>query len=433
MLKNNQISLFRLILSLSDSLDYFCPDLVDHQQRVTFMSVRIARKMGFSDADLVDVFLAASLHDIGIIRTDPALRVRVDSDSVDKKKYFEASYELLRNTELFSRASQIIRNLHRCWDHGREADYQDDFLMTTSQIIVLADFAERLIDRDRNILEQSGEIINQVMRRGGTDFNPRCVAAFNAIAGTDAFWLDTVSKRIYSLLHSLLVQATDEPLVSQTCRNIGDIAEVFASVVDSMSPWTASHTAGVAATAVALGKYMQLSDRERSYLRTAGLLHDLGKLSVPQEILNKREKLTPEDWIAIKGHPYHTHRILETIGFDPQIIEWAAFHHERIDGNGYPFRIKGQDLSLGSRIMAVADTYTALTEDRPYRKGMDCARAVDTLNKLVKDGGLDSFVVSILTGNLEAIDHIREVEQEKFIERLKPADGAIEQPEKQQA
>lgn len=431
MIKNNQISLFRLILSLSDSLDYFCPDLVDHQQRVTFMSVKIARKMGFSDADLVDVFLAASLHDIGIIRTDPGMRVRVDFKSAERKMYFEQSYELLRNTDLFDRASQIILNLHRCWDHGREADYQDDFLMTTSQIIVLADYVERLIDRDRNILEQSGEIIGQVMRRGGTDFNPRCVAAFNSIAGTDAFWLDTVSKRIYSLLHSLLVQSTDEPLVSQTCQNIGDIAEVFASVVDSMSPWTASHTAGVAATAVSLGKYMQLSDRERSYLRTAGLLHDLGKLSVPKEILNKREKLTTKDWISIKGHPYHTHRILETIGFDPQIIEWAAFHHERIDGKGYPFRIKGQDLSLGSRIMAVADTYTALTEDRPYRKGMDCTKAVETLDKLVKEGGLDSFVVSILTGNLEAIDHIREVEQEKFIERLKPSAGVAERPEEQ--
>ena len=94
----------------------------------------------------------------------------------------------------------------------------------------------------------------------------------------------------------------------------------------------------------------------------------------------------------IKGHTYHTFRILHTIGGMPRITEWAAFHHEWLDGNGYPFRHEGKDLTLGARIMAVADVFTAITEDRPYRKGMAREDVLSVLNEQAQGTVLDGDV-----------------------------------------
>jgi len=142
-------------------------------------------------------------------------------------------------------------------------------------------------------------------------------------------------------------------------------------------------------------------------MKVAGHLHDLGKLAVPAEILEKPAKLTEEEFDIIKSHTFYTYSILETISDLDVINAWASFHHERLDGKGYPFRHKGEDLSLGSRIMAVADVFTAITEDRPYRKGMTSDRALQVLQQMAANSALDSGIVSLLTLHYNEIDSMR--------------------------
>lgn len=105
----------------------------------------------------------------------------------------------------------------------------------------------------------------------------------------------------------------------------------------------------------------------------------------------------------MKLHVYYTYRILERIEGIELINEWGAFHHERLDGSGYPFGLKDKDLSLGSRIMQIADIFTALTENRPYRKGLDRYDAIEIIRSLVRDDKLDKDVFSVLEANLELI------------------------------
>jgi len=138
-------------------------------------------------------------------------------------------------------------------------------------------------------------------------------------------------------------------------------------------------------------------------MRTAGYLHDLGKLSVPPAILEKMDKLSSKEWAILRGHTYYTFQILDVIGGPSHLSEWAAFHHERLDGNGYPFHRRADELTLGSRIMAVADVFTALTEDRPYRSGLPASETVSILEELTRDGGLDGDVVALLRADCEAI------------------------------
>lgn len=407
MMRHTRISLYKLIVALSDALDYVCPEITDHQQRVTHIAVNLARQMGYSGNDLSDLFVASALHDIGMIRLDCKKTALLNGDWDCVAWHCRTGYELIHRSELFNRAARIIRNHHLPWERRDEAKGSDSFEIMASQIIFLADTVERAIDRDATILSQSFPITNEIVNRAGTDFNPEVVKVFETLAGTEAFWLDCESKRI----DSLLLDDVNETFLSASNKVIEGIAEIFARVVDSMSAWTATHSAGVAATAVALAKLMRFSPHEQSLMRTAGLLHDLGKLSVPNEILDKSGKLSGQDWVVVKGHTYHTYRILDAGGFPREITEWAAFHHERLNGKGYPFHIAGKYLTLGARIMAVADTFTAMTEDRPYRAGLDPSEAISTMYRMARSGGLDGDVVGVLAENLDYVDSLRKHDQ----------------------
>jgi HD-GYP domain-containing protein (c-di-GMP phosphodiesterase class II) len=142
-------------------------------------------------------------------------------------------------------------------------------------------------------------------------------------------------------------------------------------------------------------------------MRIAGFLHDLGKLAVPTEILEKPGKLTPEEFTVIRSHTYYTYRILDTLDDFDTINTWGAFHHERLNGKGYPFHHTGDVLSLGSRIMCVADVFTAITENRPYRAGMSLSDALTVLRTMAGSNSLDPEIVSLLTNNTSDINTAR--------------------------
>ncbi|OQA12619.1 MAG: Cyclic di-GMP phosphodiesterase response regulator RpfG [bacterium ADurb.Bin363] len=147
-------------------------------------------------------------------------------------------------------------------------------------------------------------------------------------------------------------------------------------------------------------------------MKVAGYLHDLGKLAVPTEILEKPGSLSYEDFSIVRSHTYYTYRTLENIAEFDIINNWASFHHERMDGRGYPFHLKKQDLSLGSRIMALADVFTALSEDRPYRKGMSPDRAMKIIEEMANNSSLDKNILSLLRDHFDEINTCRTYAQE---------------------
>ncbi len=132
---------------------------------------------------------------------------------------------------------------------------------------------------------------------------------------------------------------------------------------------TAEHSQRVGTIANAIGVELGLPDRELEVVHWAGLLHDIGKLAIPEEILSKPGPLTPEEWVEVRRHPSVGSDLLRTIspGFEPVAAAVRA-HHERWDGTGYPDGLAGTDIPLGGRIVAVADVYDALTHPRSYRR-----------------------------------------------------------------
>lgn len=157
--------------------------------------------------------------------------------------------------------------------------------------------------------------------------------------------------------------------------------EVLANTVDAKSPWTAGHSKRVTRLAVEIGREMGLSSSDLELLQLGGLLHDMGKIGVPEYILDKQSRLTEEEYAIIKKHPEKGAEILRPIRGYHGAIPLVSQHHEQFDGQGYPLGLAGEEIVLGARILAVADVFDALNSDRPYRQGWELGRVVSYLQE----------------------------------------------------
>ncbi len=173
----------------------------------------------------------------------------------------------------------------------------------------------------------------------------------------------------------------------------------LARAIDASSPWTAGHSERVTALALSIGRYVGMSESELETLHRGGLLHDLGKIGVPADILDKHGRLTDDEMKVMMGHTQIGARILQPIPVFPDVIPIVLQHHEHVDGSGYPDGISGDEISLGARVLAVADVYDALTSARPYRKAMEQEDVV----KIIEESSGSQFDPMVVKAFLEFI------------------------------
>jgi putative nucleotidyltransferase with HDIG domain len=181
------------------------------------------------------------------------------------------------------------------------------------------------------------------------------------------------------------------------------ICEAFADVVDAKSHFTFRHSIGVTNAASGIAETMGLPADRVQLVRRAALLHDIGKLSVSNAILDKRAVLSAAEWDAVRQHPRITRLILERVRAFREMAVIAGEHHEKLDGSGYPDKLTAPDLSLESRIIAVADVFGALSEDRPYRAGINLQDTFSIMKKFAPhqlDGDcFDALVARVSSGS----------------------------------
>jgi len=390
------VNLSNLLLSLSDALDLASPDLAQHQMRTAFIAWEISKAAGLSKDKIESLYMAALLHDVGALSAEEKTSIHQQTVK-NPEKHCILGEKLLRTTSLFEYPSRIVRFHHTPWKDWRKSIYEP--LVLQAQILMLADILERNIDRSSYILNQQEQIMQRINAVVGESVHPDVVQWLVGTSVREEFWLDLVSARLYSLL-----------LHNGPCRGIEiglprllGISELFRNMIDFRSRFTSTHSSGVAASASILARLSGLTEMEVGLMTIAGNLHDLGKMAIPNQILEKPGKLTREEFAVIRQHTYLTYTILNSIGGIQQISEWAAFHHEKLDGSGYPFHIDAQKMGIASRIMAVADIFTALAENRPYREAMSEAGVMEIICKLAEKRQLEPRVVDILGENYESI------------------------------
>ena len=379
------VNLGNLLLSISDAMDLAAPDISSHQLRTGYTAWRMAQAAGLAADEVERIFVAALMHDVGALSLEEKQRIHRFDDDLDP--HCRIGADLLEGTAVLAHAAPVVRHHHRQWSEwDRPIDDRDVF---ASQVLLMADFVERKIDRDVYILHQVSAIQDAARAVSGTLVHADVVDLLMTVSGTEEFWFDLVSPRLYSTL----LNGGPHRRITADLEQIESVATLLSHIIDYRSRFTSTHSASVAESAVQIARRFGLGELDVRLLGIAGVTHDLGKLAVPNAILDKPERLTEAETQVMRQHSYFTYAILRSIEGFGQIADWAGLHHEKLDGNGYPFHLADERLSTGARILAVADVFTALVEDRPYRAGFDRVRVQAILRDEVHNHRLDRRVV----------------------------------------
>jgi len=407
---NYVISRFDLAFGLSRVVDLLNPYLTDHHQRVAYIAGAIATEVGYDKGKVQEIIVASLLHDIGL----------VDSEEFKELTTFEEQFSgihkhgvlgayLLEGMDEFCIVSEHIKNHHVQWG-TKEIDSKFDLEATEeSNIVFLADRVDALIDRDVFILEQRNQIVSKIESKRDEYFSPRLVDIFLELSEKEFFWFNIIDSDKKNIIKR---EFYFEPIFLGI-ESLERLASIISRIIDFRCSFTATHSAGVAAAAEQMAILAGMDEESVRKMKIAGYLHDIGKLAVPSEIINKPKKLDTFEFYKVQKHTFYTYMVLNNFDILDDIKEWAAFHHEYLDGNGYPFHVSSERLDLGCRIMTVTDIFTAITEDRPYRKGMCFEDVKNVFDDLVKDNKIDGELVEILFDNFDQVSQARIEEQEK--------------------
>ncbi len=391
---SSKIKISELFLTLSRALDIKNDEVLDHSRKVAYISLEIAEEYQLPPEDIKKLVLSALIHDIGFI--DEKNKLEGQKSFVLNRETAEnhsrAGYKILKRVSFLPGVSRTVYYHHHKWDGDNFDAVSGEDIPLYSRIIHLADRIEALVSSDECILFQIESVVKKIKSKSGSWFDPKLVDVFSKLAKKEYFWLN-LSSNEYNKILNKWGKNTKHNI---NLRDLEEFASVTAHLIDRVSPFTARHSSGVATVAAMITHELGYPEREQRAMRIAGLFHDLGKLIISKDILEKKAQLSEKQFRLIKQHPYYTHRLLKMIDGLGNIAEWAALHHERLDGSGYPYHLKSEQLPYGSKIMAVSDIFQALTEDRPYRKAFRIEEALNIINDLLDSGKLDKNIVSVL-------------------------------------
>jgi putative nucleotidyltransferase with HDIG domain len=403
-LKYKEVSIIDVVSSISEAIDLVNPNIDNHHITVASIAANFCCELNLSADDYSSVFLASLLHDCGTVSETTDERMELfNFEEINIDNHAKHGYELLKDFKPLEKVAQIILY------HHSPSDKKNPYNIL-SQIIHLADRIAVLIRKHTPILVQAEEIIERLDKNKEL-FDEEVYQAFLKLSKKEYFWLDAVNpSSIEKIKLSNPDFAFNMPLDLNSLLNY---AELVRKIIDHRSPFTSMHSDGIAYCAEELARLSGFNETECLEMRIAGFLHDLGKLAVPVEILNKPAGLTKYEYAIIRTHTYYTYKILNKIPALHKINTWGAYHHEKLDGTGYPFHYKAENLSKGSRIMAIIDIFVALTENRPYRKGMSVEAALKIIEEMVKNGKLDGEIFNLLKENSVNFDKIRQEAQKR--------------------
>ena len=392
-----------LLGALAEAMNLINADLEHHHEQTAYLAYLVAREMGMEESLSYLCVYAALLHDVGSILYDEPRGVL----DIEREAHRIAGLGagMLRGLPEFRRVADVIEYCQCPWQSfarcRKMAHEETQALLRCSGVVYLADKVVVTLDPRIPALTQAQKLRKIVASCRGTAFCPEAADAFLRVSEREYVWLDALFNPRFLLFF------TGE-ITTVSLERAVVLTQLMSRIIDFRSSFTARHSAGVAASAGALAALVGMSREERLMMEIAGNLHDVGKLKVPRRILEKPAPLDDEEFNIVKEHPYYTRLILMGVRGFEKIADWAAFHHEKLNGSGYPFHFGADELDTGARIMAVADVFSAITEDRPYRAGMPKESSIAVLRGDAGRGALDPALVELLCGHYDEINRLRD-------------------------
>lgn len=340
-----------------------------HSWRVAVLCARFAPPVA-TPKKLKTVFYAGLLHDIGGVgfpyhiihylkRDDKASRDILLSHPI-------IGAQLVASLPQMSDAAKLILDHHE-WINGRgyPRAKSGKSIPQGAQIIRIADSVDLLLQGGR--VKTLGDLKKRMSARVDQEYSQALFSKAMRILDKKRFFQKL---RLRSFVPQLFRDARSKvgPIhIPQRIDAIGTTLEVVSQIIDMKHPYSSGHSLRVSRYAMAIALAMNLSHDHITLIKWAGLIHDIGKLNVSRRILGKRAKLTPYEYGKVKEHAHFTESILSMVPTLKEIIPVASGHHEYFDGSGYPLGLKGEEITLGARILAICDAFDAMTSNRPYR------------------------------------------------------------------
>lgn len=392
-----------LVCSLTASLDLVGITETNHGKRVALMAACVARELGWDNQTQLDLLYAGMLHDCGVSTNEEHEHLVSELEWSDVQAHCTRGYEYLNQCLPFKKYAIWILHHHARWEDLKTLDLPEEDKLAANLIFLVdrVDFLQAPyvnFTNDTDILLEIKNIVEQVLAFRGSFFAPVLVDAFLVVSKKESFWLAMDSAYINSSIYAY-ENAVNQKQISIDFEMLRSITMLFSKVIDAKSQYTQEHSKYVAAVARFLATEFNFSLEHQQHIELAGLLHDLGKLRVPDNILMKQAPLNQAERARMLRHSFDTMQLLKRIFPDTRIAEWASYHHENLSGDGYPFHLSSNELDLGCRIVAVADVFQALVQNRPYRKQLTLTEIKTIMDEMVSNGKLDAEVVNVLQEN----------------------------------
>ena len=400
-----KLDLTDLLYALSFALDRVETELLGldtgHSRHVAYLSTLMGAEAGFQEEELRDFAGCCILHDNALTEFIREELIQNKKISIDISNMIAGKDETGLNCSHSTIGERNVRLLPFRTDikdivlyHHENADGSGVMHKTAaetplkSQILHLADIVDMKC-RLRNItIGEFQDLCDWVQSKSGSLFSREATDLFMKAVDYD--------KIVYFQLHGVgdyLHKVLPKTIRDYSDQEIHNIAEMFAKIIDYKSEFTQTHSKGVADIAELMAKYYNFDAEKTIRFYFAGAMHDIGKLAVSNNILEKPGKLTVDEFTEMKNHASATYHILSQIKEIPDIVEWASNHHEKLNGKGYPRGLTEKELSFEDQLMACVDIYQALTEKRPYKDGMSHEKAISILLDMAGKGELNEKIV----------------------------------------
>lgn len=401
-----------MLMGFSDALNLVDQRLTDHHKQVAYICYEISTHLNKDPEFTKEVVMLALVHDMGAFREEE--RGRLLSFEVENvMDHAVTGYLLLRQIGIYEKNAEAILYHHTHYRQGLNFKGVNKRIAMMAQILFLADRVSVLaLTSHKNVLASVMDMIKTIDSESGKLFNPDYVTALHQLQNYDYFWLNIMTDNKDRVIRDI-IKGKD---TCMTYKMFKDFTKMFVYSIDFRSRYTATHSRGVAAVARAMANLYGLDEGHAQMMELAGYYHDIGKLMVPYEILDKPGPLSKDEYNLIKQHPYYTKYILDHIKGMGYISEISSSHHEMVDGQGYPYRLDAKALSLEAKLLTVADIFTALTENRPYRTQASNEEIKKLFGQLVKQGKLEQELAGIAINYSSELHRLNNQVQKEIVE-----------------